>query len=832
VSREYKFDAFISYRHAETDKFIAENLHKQLEAFRLPGSISKKRPGQKNKIERVFRDKEELPLTSNLEDPILEALNDSEWLIVICSPRLRQSLWCKKEIETFVKLRGRARVLAVLIEGEPADSFPDELLFKTETRTLPDGSTEELRIPVEPLAADVRGKTKKEMLKAMKTETLRLLAAMFQLNYDDLRQRHKEQRMRRIMTASLIGGAACLTFGVYSTATALRIQKQKEQIEIQSQAIKAQSEEIKAQSEEIQKQNDELSLRQARSLAELATGYLEAGNRADAISTAVEALTESGGIPMPYTPEAQYILTESIRAYDTGNTHKAEYQYETAGRVDSVTLSPDQDTLCIYDDTNTITLFDLVNREEIKILGSNEYGCSGDYGISFLGNDRFVYTGKEDIICVYDLNTKEIVGQITKPMITGIFTDKAGKYLVLENWSKNFDVYDSETLEHLGTTPKVETQIYTDGPYFSENDVLACAYSVGKDSEGSELYTLYFIDLKTMHTISTYEMGTRQPEDLVMKDGRAYLLSGMYAQYYSGADTYATAIDIATGEVIWEYKQPGYFSKALKHPYYEASEELLVVTGDNAVLVNLQSGEASATIALSSEPLTVYSYSNSDNFMIYTKAGENIVISGEKDSAFDMSHYFECKTQANEQILHSVNGIIVCARNDNKITVYTTATGPEVIKIDSALAVPEAAEEFIGSRAAETARSYGLDRPDFVRSLYYSENQKYCFIEYYDYDLAIYDVTAGRLCHTIEEAYPCLLCAGTDADGYTYLLGYYGCYVLNTEMKPIMFIDGARKVDYENRKVYLNWNNQYYEAPLYTPEELITMAKNYREQEK
>ena len=107
MKNQFKYDAFISYRHAELDKFVAEKLHKQLEAFSLPKSVVKKCPGQKKKIERVFRDKEELPLTSNLEDPIVQALQNSEWLIVICSPRLRESVWCKKEIETFIALRGR-----------------------------------------------------------------------------------------------------------------------------------------------------------------------------------------------------------------------------------------------------------------------------------------------------------------------------------------------------------------------------------------------------------------------------------------------------------------------------------------------------------------------------------------------------------------------------------------------------------------------------------------------------------------------------------------------------------------------------------------------------
>ena len=102
--KEYKYNAFISYRHCDLDKFVAENLHRLLESYELPKEIKEKLKIEGRTIRRVFRDQEELPLSSNLEDPILDALNDSKYLIVICSPRLKDSLWCKKEIETFDKV--------------------------------------------------------------------------------------------------------------------------------------------------------------------------------------------------------------------------------------------------------------------------------------------------------------------------------------------------------------------------------------------------------------------------------------------------------------------------------------------------------------------------------------------------------------------------------------------------------------------------------------------------------------------------------------------------------------------------------------------------------
>ncbi len=212
MENKWYYDAFISYRHSELDSFVAKTLHRQLESFKLPANVARKLrendEENREKITRIFRDQDELPLVSNLGDPILDALKKSEYLIVICSPRLRESMWCKKEIETFISLHDRDHVLLVLIEGEPETSFPEELLYKEVEEVTESGTTLKKRIPVEPLAADVRGSSKGEVKKKIKTEMLRLLAPMFGCGYDDLKQRHKERRMRRIIAASLAGSAA------------------------------------------------------------------------------------------------------------------------------------------------------------------------------------------------------------------------------------------------------------------------------------------------------------------------------------------------------------------------------------------------------------------------------------------------------------------------------------------------------------------------------------------------------------------------------------------------------------------------------------------------
>lgn len=106
-----------------------------------------------------------MPTSSDLAENITKALESSEYLIVICSPRTKKSQWVLKEIETFKKLHGQDKVLALLIEGEPNESFPEQLRIINETQTLEDGSIVESTIEVEPLAADIRAASEKRCLK-------------------------------------------------------------------------------------------------------------------------------------------------------------------------------------------------------------------------------------------------------------------------------------------------------------------------------------------------------------------------------------------------------------------------------------------------------------------------------------------------------------------------------------------------------------------------------------------------------------------------------------------------------------------------------------------
>ncbi len=143
MERSYK--AFISYRHKPLDIDTAKKLHRRIESYVIPEPL--RLDGQK-KLGIVFRDLDELPISSNLSANVQEALDHSEYLIVICTPETPKSLWVLREIDYFLEHHDRDHVLAVLADGTPETSFPFPL---TEIRA-PDG---ELLEEIEPLAANI-----------------------------------------------------------------------------------------------------------------------------------------------------------------------------------------------------------------------------------------------------------------------------------------------------------------------------------------------------------------------------------------------------------------------------------------------------------------------------------------------------------------------------------------------------------------------------------------------------------------------------------------------------------------------------------------------------
>jgi WD40 repeat protein len=295
---------------------------------------------------------------------------------------------------------------------------------------------------------------------------------------------------------------------------------------------------------------------------------------------------------------------------------------------------------------------------------------------------------------------------------------------------------------------------------------------------------------------------------------------------YENADTYVMAIDAQSGNVIWENVQKDCWVDGLAVPICDDATDLLLTTSESVFLLDLKTGEITMDCTTGDYIIDINLYTGSNDFALFTKSGELLYVRTDLKQVMDMSYKFECKTSNHSYINNSGYGIAVVPYNDNKMTVYTYEQGPNIKEIEQKVELPEV-EIIIGEEAQQIAQSFHLEDANYVLELYYSPDGKYCFISYWDRRLVICDVEKKAVINIIEDAYSTELCIGTDSEGNTYLSGYYGVYVLNKDMKPVMWIEHAKDVDIENQKVYLNWINSNYEAPLYSLEDLLEIAEVY-----
>ncbi|MCR5339282.1 MAG: toll/interleukin-1 receptor domain-containing protein [Lachnospiraceae bacterium] len=366
------FNAFISYKHAPEDNVVAEAVHKGLERFHIPGKIQKK-TGIK-KISRIFRDKDELPITSDLSDTIATALTDSDYLIVICSTNTKKSAWVPREIEYFLKNHTRRQIFTVLVNGEPYDVIPEILLYEEKTVKDENGNEQSVKIPMEPLSCDYR----MPMSKAKKTELPRLAAGIIGCSYDELMNRHRQYRMKQLTAVFSVVLAVALGFAGYMFYS-------------RNQIHKTYLESLKNQS---------------RYLANESGNLLEKEQRIAALQLALEALPKNENDDRPVTAEAVKALTDAVLAYEgnDGNNIHAVWNYQMPGCITDFQVSPEGMYVAAYDNGNVVALWNTKTHERCLYLDNLQKTVQG---IRFLSDDRLAVWTSESMMC-FDANGDQV----------------------------------------------------------------------------------------------------------------------------------------------------------------------------------------------------------------------------------------------------------------------------------------------------------------------------------------------------------------------------------------------------------------------------------------
>lgn len=542
----FHYNAFISYRHAELDSKVASEVQRQLERFHIPKSIQKSTGIQR--ISRVFRDKEELTISSDLNTMIEDALIHSDYLIVICSPNTKESQWVQHEIEFFLKTHSRQQIMTVLADGEPGDVVPKILLEQEATVVRADGTEETVMVPADPLSCDYRMPTRK----ARREELTRLAAAILGCKYDDLRQRQRRYRMRQLTAFASAAMVALTGLAIYFAWSASQIQKNYEQSVMNyNQAVANYNMALENQSEYLA--SESLSL-------------LESGDRFSAMLLALEALP-SAGSERPLVSKAEFALSQAAYAYKAPGSgrYSLVQAFPHDGTVSSFCRNRGETHLIVAHSGSTVTVWELAAGTKAweQTFPNTAYG---PLVISVTPEDALVVLTEQKAICL-DYRTGETLWEYETD--AGILYSTIPMYcpsapMMVFSTYDGLTVLDTQTGECLWEIPAPENEeigtlhascFSADGKYLVAADApWIAAYSLEMDRWicMETDFTAVF-DIMSLENGDVLISGDRDEDDtsVVLTDD---FLGDRTVCY---PDTLEVAcLDLTENRIVWSQKVP------------------------------------------------------------------------------------------------------------------------------------------------------------------------------------------------------------------------------------------------------------------------------------
>jgi len=210
MNSRQRYKAFISYSHR--DRKVAEWLHRALETYRAPRALASAGAS----LRPIFRDRDELSASADLNQVIRDALDLSDALIVLCSPASVASRWVDQEVEYFLQDGRLARILCVITPETPAATPLSEVLPPSLRAALPEG--------VEPLAVDLRPDADGKRLARLK-----IAARLLGVSLDRLVQRDARRRLQVMTAFTSVAVVIALGMGAMTVVTLKSRQVAREQ---------------------------------------------------------------------------------------------------------------------------------------------------------------------------------------------------------------------------------------------------------------------------------------------------------------------------------------------------------------------------------------------------------------------------------------------------------------------------------------------------------------------------------------------------------------------------------------------------------------------------
>jgi WD40 repeat protein len=360
------YRAFFSY--ARADDKTANWLHRQLDNYRTPKSLVSTEGALgpvPAKLHPIFRDRTDLQAGGHLDQSLQQSLEDSECLVVLCTPTSAKSHWVNHECETFIRLGRAERIFPVIADGIPDSGDPETECFPQALRGrgLLAADLREIKHAGGQVTGDGR-----EMGR------LKLIAGLLGVPLDALVQRER-RRARIAMMAMSVAAVSFLGLAILATFFGIVAKRQEYLAESTLQRFFITS---------AWREFDGGSVRAAVQRALIGARLLE-DQRDDAGEVLAAALFELGGsVPLPhvggvlalFSPDGTRIVTAtarvtgaladgSVRVWDRSGVLVHELPRWDAA-VTALAISANSDLLAVGADDGRVRLISLASGEIVR----------------------------------------------------------------------------------------------------------------------------------------------------------------------------------------------------------------------------------------------------------------------------------------------------------------------------------------------------------------------------------------------------------------------------------------------------------------------------------
>ncbi len=639
TERSYK--AFISYRHKPLDREAAEMIQKHLERYRVPKEFRDTIGGDRLGI--VFRDEDELPASSSLSDSITYALDHSEYLIVICTPDLPDSRWCEQEIRYFTEKNGPDKIIAVLADGEPYESFSPYMLHEYDEKG-------DIISDREPLAANIKGPHHTIDKKIFKKEIVRLYAALIGCPFDSLWQREKRRQNSHLI-------------GILSSVMLL--------LSLFLGIVISNNIRISEKNKEIQKQ--------------MSTMYIDAGFESlqefDIKGAANKALLSyAEGTKDIYDHRIEALLSQVLNVYKKDNI-RPEILYKQSVGISDILPVDNKEVVYISDEAGYVRCIDvntgnvkwtsLTNRQLHK-EGPTRLFLSSTGDIICRDNDAITLLAADDGSQIWRYEYKMSEGTTFRAispngMLFALIDRIDGKYHLIILDTLTGKIHSETEIPYFPYTTGTDNDWYYFGSAFSaDSQILGLAYYTEPDTdEDSEFgYLFMTIDTDTCEVLHKYILEDYESSrdiffGLNVENGSGNLFYAQYHSSYGG---------IMTSHIDWSHEshkrvftnftlsQTSYWYTA-HYPEAVFSKDLAVVFCERTMLVfNIHDGTCIKSYEYGGDIIKGFWLDKNEEVVQFFTSSGTVV-------SCDLEHGEYVLNQMNEQSLNHDNVALAASIN-------------------------------------------------------------------------------------------------------------------------------------------------------------------------